>query len=191
MLHLKRVALAALAAGLCPHCAGLHTAVPGVVPRAADPPRALRGGGAQAVARTTSFRLRPADTPQAAAETFTAHERGLAVMLVKALMGSSCLNLAGALAGFSNSKTSLFPGLTLTMGLALLAGYTYCLVGTCCDEMGVEGYTQLWSTTISASSAWIPTTFCAAFAAIACQVCPHAARARRAAFEFGKQPAAP
>lgn len=168
------VALALFAAGMCPRCAGLHAAVPGVLP---GPPRALRGGGAQAVARTLSFRLRPADPPQAAAEmsTFTAHERGLAVMLVKALMGSSCLNLAGALAGFSNSKASLFPGLTLTMGLSILAGYTYCLVGTCCDEMGVEGYTQLWSKTISASSAWIPTTFCAAFAAIACQVSLHTA----------------
>ncbi len=168
----------AIALGICPRCAGLPAAAPGLVPGASRE-YSLRG-----VPRSPSFRLRPAAAePPAEAAVWTSHERQLAVMLVKALMGSSCLTLAGGLAGFSDSKRALLPGAALTFGCALLSAYTYSLVGTCCDEMGVEGYTQLWSKTISARSAWIPTTGCVAFSAIACQVCraaPEPRRTRRA-----------
>ena len=94
----------------------------------------------------------------------------LTVQVLKSLMGSSIFMLSGGLAGVTNVKWAWIPASAVTMSFALVSAYTYCLVGACCDETGAQTYTDLWSKTISPSSAWLPTTGCAAFTAIACQV---------------------
>jgi len=101
---------------------------------------------------------------------FDAASISLMVTLVKTLLGSSILTLSGGLAVVTDVKLAWIPAVLTAMAFALLSAYTYCLIGTCCHEIGATSYNDLWSLTISASSAWIPTTACVAFSAIACQV---------------------
>ena len=167
----KCVALAAvLVAG--GHIDGA-AALPSAAPMFRIDAQRLRGGTAT-LQRVVSFRHTSCnpDDPKAYAEekACRAHMRQLTVMLVKTLVGSSVLTLSGGVAGMTNLKWAWVPASIVTMIFALASAYTYCMVGKCCNEIGVDGYTDLWSTTISPGSAWIPTVGCIAYSAISCQV---------------------
>jgi len=92
---------------------------------------------------------------------------GLILSLVKALLGSSILTLSAGLSNISDRKAVAVMGLCSTVFFAGLSAYTYTLIGECCYELGASSYTELWSETISDSSAWIPTAACLMFTEVA------------------------
>ena len=167
--------------------------VPGVrgLPAVYNAPRLqpLRGGGVIPILRrqvsTRHIGLEQEATLEGEgknhAPLMDAQLRALTITLVKTLLGSSILTLTGGLAGATDVKWAWIPGSVVTMAFALTSAYTYCIVGACCNELGATSYSDLWAKTISARSAWVPTTGCVAFAAIACQVLLHHTRKRERA----------
>jgi len=154
-------------------CGCLGPCAVAALPPARAPPRG-RPPLVPDLRRVVSFRHIPdaaaASSPDAEPRLFDAQMAALTVQVLKALMGSSMFMLSGGLAGVTNIKWAWIPAAFVTMCFALMSAYTYCLVGVSCEATGAQTYTELWSKTMSPSSAWIPTTGCAVFTAIACQV---------------------
>ena len=131
------------------------------------------------ISRLVSFRLAPELPTEASAERsaveqqrplFDDYTRVLMFMLLKSICGSSMLMLAHGVGSFSDIRWMWLPASVVVVVFALMSAYTYTLVASCCNEVQVATYTDLWAKTISPSSAWIPTTACALFSAIACQI---------------------
>ena len=131
------------------------------------------------ITRLVSFRFAPESSMEASAEPpaveqqrplFDDYTRSLMAMLIKSMCGSAMLVYANGVGGFTNFRWMWLPASVVVVLFGLMSAYTYTLVALCCNEVQVSTYTDLWAKTISASSAWIPTTACALFSAISCQI---------------------
>eukprot|EP00802_Teleaulax_amphioxeia_P009024 Tamp_09039.p1 GENE.Tamp_09039~~Tamp_09039.p1 ORF type:complete len:503 (+),score=69.24 Tamp_09039:91-1509(+) len=77
--------------------------------------------------------------------------------LVKNIVGSGVLCLAGSVAAFSDNALMLVPALGIAAFFAIVAGYCFVLIARTCQMTGAVSYSDAWAKTLGQSTAWIPT----------------------------------
>ena len=82
---------------------------------------------------------------------------GCIMNLVKNIVGSGVLCLAGAVAAFSDSPAMLGPALAVALFFAMVAGYSFQLIAKTCQLTGASSYSDAWARTLGEKTAWIPT----------------------------------
>mmetsp|Transcript_10809 Transcript_10809/g.36378 ORF Transcript_10809/g.36378 Transcript_10809/m.36378 type:complete len:460 (-) Transcript_10809:1454-2833(-) len=88
----------------------------------------------------------PGDTPMG----------GCVSNLIKNIVGSGVLCLAGGVAAFSDQRQTLVLALGIAFTFAAIAGYCFAMIGKVCEMTGAKSYTEGWAKTVGESTAWIP-----------------------------------
>mmetsp|Transcript_3314 Transcript_3314/g.7989 ORF Transcript_3314/g.7989 Transcript_3314/m.7989 type:complete len:377 (-) Transcript_3314:1791-2921(-) len=89
---------------------------------------------------------KPGDTPMG----------GCVSNLIKNIVGSGVLCLAGGVAAFSDQRQTLVLALGIAFTFAAIAGYCFAMIGKVCEMTGAKSYTEGWAKTVGESTAWIP-----------------------------------
>jgi len=82
---------------------------------------------------------------------------GCVTNLVKNIVGSGVLCLAGAVAVFSDNALMLGPAILAAGFFAAVASYSFVLIARTCEMTGATSYSDAWSKTVGENTAWIPT----------------------------------
>ena len=88
--------------------------------------------------------------------------------LVKNIVGSGVLALAGAVAAFSDEPKMVYPAIAIAFVTGLMSAYCFALVGRTCMLTGAETYREAWIKTMGAGSAWLPSLTCTWKTSVAC-----------------------
>mmetsp|Transcript_20269 Transcript_20269/g.47048 ORF Transcript_20269/g.47048 Transcript_20269/m.47048 type:complete len:509 (-) Transcript_20269:82-1608(-) len=81
---------------------------------------------------------------------------GMIANLMKNIVGSGVLCVAGGVAAATDQKAALIPAVLIAFAFAAIAGYCFTLVGRVSLMTGANSYTQGWAKTVGESTAWIP-----------------------------------
>eukprot|EP00961_Rhodomonas_salina_P246680 3332559-Rhodomonas_salina.1 len=76
--------------------------------------------------------------------------------LIKNIVGSGVLCLAGGVAAFTDQPKMLAVAVGIALVFAALAGYCFNFVAATCRLTGARSYTEAWAKTVGENTAWIP-----------------------------------
>eukprot|EP00281_Chroomonas_sp_CCMP1168_P024784 CAMPEP_0206238452 /NCGR_PEP_ID=MMETSP0047_2-20121206/14827_1 /ASSEMBLY_ACC=CAM_ASM_000192 /TAXON_ID=195065 /ORGANISM="Chroomonas mesostigmatica_cf, Strain CCMP1168" /LENGTH=515 /DNA_ID=CAMNT_0053662997 /DNA_START=70 /DNA_END=1618 /DNA_ORIENTATION=+ len=95
----------------------------------------------------------PLSVPKLAGDTPMAN---CVVNLMKNIVGSGVLCLAGGVAVMTDTPAMVIVGLGVALAFSLIAGYCFALVGRVSKITGAQSYTEGWALTVGDKSKWIP-----------------------------------
>mmetsp|Transcript_101477 Transcript_101477/g.262907 ORF Transcript_101477/g.262907 Transcript_101477/m.262907 type:complete len:550 (+) Transcript_101477:2-1651(+) len=79
----------------------------------------------------------------------------MVVNLVKNIMGASVLTLAAGTAAFSDLPGAVLPASALTIVMAVVCAYTFCLIVRSCELANTTSFSEAWSRLMGERSAWL------------------------------------